>query len=147
MTEDSGELPELEEGDLVLFNDRKIPVEVTAVDENRLHVEGPHGGEYIIFPAEETDDLLVRNKKSGREYATYCRELREIGRWEREDDTWRHTKTGAEIALERNEAGFWTLASDEFDLEELDLPLYGYSEKEFAVEDAEEFISRHPEGC
>ncbi len=135
------------EGDRVLFNDRKVPLEVVAVDKNRVHIEGPHGGEYVIFPAEETDDLLVRNKKSGRRYATYCRDLREVGEWEREDDTWKHSRTGAEIELVKNDAGFWTVQSDDFDLDdELDLPLYGYAEKEFAEEDAKKLTDRYPEG-
>ncbi len=138
---------QLEEGDRVLFNDRKVPLKVVAVEENRVHVEGPHGGEYVIFAAEETDDLLVRNKKSGRRYATYCRDLREVGKWEREGDRWKHSKTGAEIELVEDSSGFWTVKSSDFDLEEeIDLPMYGYSDKEFAEEDAEDLMEKHPEG-
>ncbi len=138
---------DIEEGDQVLFNERKVPLEVVEVEQSRLHLEGPHGGEYVVFEAEETEDLLVANKKSGRRYATYCRDLREIGEWIRGGDTWEHSKTGNELRLIRKDSGFWTLKSEDFDLkEEIELPKYGYSEKEFAVEDAKDFIEKHPEG-
>ncbi|MFB6291776.1 MAG: hypothetical protein ABEI58_00090 [Candidatus Nanohaloarchaea archaeon] len=135
----------LKEGDHVLFNERKVPLEVSAVDENRVHIDGPHGGEYVMFVAEDTDDLLVRNKKSGRRYATYVEDLREVGEWTQEDENrWTHSKTGAFIQLAKNDSGFWTIETD-LDTE-LDLPKYGYSQREFAVEDIEKLMEKNPEG-
>ncbi|MFB6208404.1 MAG: hypothetical protein ABEJ69_03570 [Candidatus Nanohaloarchaea archaeon] len=136
---------ELEEGDRVLFNDRSIPLTVEAVEDDRVVVEGPHGGEYEIYAAEDTDDLLV-SRKGNRRYSSYCRDLRKTGKWERNGDRWEHSKTGAELRLEKMETGFWTVATDDFSREELDPPRYGYSRKEFAEEDAEKFVEKHPEG-
>lgn len=143
--EDREIFEQLGEDDRILFNERKVPLEVSAVDENRVHVEGPHGGEYILFVSEETDDLLVRNKKSGRRYATYVENLREVGEWQQvNQNRWEHSKTGAFVELGKNESGFWTIETD-LDAE-FDLPMYGYSDREFAVEDAEEVMRKHPEG-
>ncbi|MFB6204009.1 MAG: hypothetical protein ABEJ75_00010 [Candidatus Nanohaloarchaea archaeon] len=138
------EIGELEEGDRVLFNDRSVPLTVEKVEDDRVVVEGPNGGEYEIYQAEDGSVLVSR--KGNRRYASYCRDLRKTGKWVREDDHWEHSKTGAELELEQLDTGFWTIKTDDFSREELDLPRYGYARKEFAEEDAEKFVEKHPEG-
>ncbi|MFB6192630.1 MAG: hypothetical protein ABEK00_00075 [Candidatus Nanohaloarchaea archaeon] len=133
---------ELEEGQRILFNDRKTPLTVEKVEDDRVLVEGPSGGKYEIY--QEEDALLVC-KPGSRRYSSYCRDLRDVGEWVRDGDKWTHSKTGAEIELVKNENGFWTIRSEEFE-DELDLPKYGYSDKEFAEEDAEKFVEDNPEG-
>ncbi len=133
-------LEKFEEGDKVLFNDRKTPLEVVEAFEDEIFVEGPNGGEYEIYLDEGT--LLV-SKKGNRRYSSYCEDLRKIGEWIREDDTWRHSKSSAEVSLEQNENGYWFVRSEKF---EVDNPMYGFSSKEFAVEEAEKIIGKNPEG-
>ena len=133
---------ELEEGEKVLFNDRKTPLKVSEKKDETLLVEGPNSGEYEIYSEDET--LLVC-RKGNRRYSSYCENLRKVGEWQRNGDKWEHTKTGAVIEMVRNDNGFWTLNSDKFG-DELDLPKYGYSSKEFAEEDAEKFVGNNPEG-
>lgn len=133
-------LEKFEEGDKVLFNDRKTPLEVVEAFEDEIFVEGPNGGEYEIYLDEGT--LLV-SKKGNRRYSSYCKDLRKIGEWIREDDTWRHSKSSAEVSLEQNENGYWFVRSEKF---EVDNPMYGFSSKEFAVEEAEKIIGKNPEG-
>lgn len=138
------ELDELEEGDRILFNDRAVPLTVEAVEEDRVVIEGPNGGEYEIYRAE--DGSMLVSRKGNRRYSSYCQELRKTGRWERDGDRWKHSKTGAELRLEKNSTGFWTIRTEGVSREQLDLPRYGYSRKEFAEEDAEKFVEKHPEG-
>lgn len=133
---------ELEEGEKVLFNDRKTPLKVSEKKDDKLLIIGPNGGEYEIYTEEGT--LLVC-RKGNRRYSSYCKNLRKVGEWQRNGDKWTHTKTDAEIEMVRNDNGFWTLRSDKFG-DQLDLPKYGYSSKEFAEEDAEKFVRNNPEG-
>lgn len=134
----------LEEGDKVLFSDRKVPLEVTEVTEDRAVVEGPGGGDYEVF---EDDGTLLWSKEGNRRYSSYCKNLRKVGGWKREDDTWRHSKTGNEISITENQMGYWTVESDDFDVEnEIDLPMYGYSDKEVVEKEVEKFVKDHPEG-
>lgn len=135
---------ELEQGDKILFNDRKIPLEVAEVEEDRVIVEGPGSGEYEIY---EDEGTLLWSKKGNRRYSSYCNDLRKVGEWRRQDDTWIHSKTGNRIWLEKTEIGYWTIRSDELDLQkEIDLPKYGYSDKETVEKEVEKFIEKHPEG-
>ncbi|MFB6143912.1 MAG: hypothetical protein ABEJ98_01240 [Candidatus Nanohaloarchaea archaeon] len=133
---------QLEKGDRILFNDRKVPLKVSEVNE-RVHVKGPQGGEYILFRAENQEKLLVATK-GRREYASYLENLREVGRWVREGDSWRHSKTGETVRLERNEIGRWTVNTS-LDAD-FAAPKYGYSNREAALEDAEKLVDQHPEG-
>ncbi|MFQ3308411.1 MAG: hypothetical protein ACI977_000646 [Candidatus Nanohaloarchaea archaeon] len=137
----------LEEGELILFNDRKTPLEVSGIREDgTLDVAGPSGGEYEIYRAEEDEDILLVSKKGNRRYSSYCKNLRRVGEWVRKnEDRWEHSKTGAEIELVKNDNGFWTIKSDKFE-DEIDTPKYGYSSKEFAEEEAEKFVKKNPEG-
>lgn len=138
------ELDELAEGDHVLFGDRTQPLRVTDVGEERVLVEGPHGGDYMLFRAEDSGRLLVA-KPGNREYASYAGELRVVGHWERvADDRWEHTGTGASIALERTEAGFWSLAVE--GLDDVEVPKYGFTEKDIARQEAEKLMRDEPEG-
>lgn len=142
MTEQK-ELEELEEGEKILFNDRKQPLEVSKVEENRVLVEGPDGGEYEIY---EDDGTLLWSKEGNRRYSSYCNDLRAVGTWERDNDLWEHS-SGTSIELEKNEIGYWTIKSDGIDIEEeLDIPKYGYSDKEKAEKDLEKVVRKNPEG-
>ena len=133
----------LEEGDRILFNDRQVPLEVAELGKDRVHVNGPQGGEYILFEAEEQERLLVATK-GRREYASYVEGLRKVGKWEQRKDTWTHSKTGAEVRLEKNEIDRWTVDTS------LDAdfapPKYGYADREAALEDAKNLVGNHPEG-
>ena len=131
-----------ERGDKILFNDRKTPLTVSEIEDDRMLVEGPSGGEYEIYF--DGDTRLVA-KPGNRKYSSYCKDLRKVGEWVREGDKWVHSKTEASIEVVKKDNGFWTLESEKFE-GELDLPMYGYSSKEFAVEDLEKFIEKRPEG-
>lgn len=131
-----------EKGDKILFNDRKTPLTVEKVEKDEMRVVGPAGGEYEIYY--DGDTRLVA-KPGNRKYSSYCKGLRKVGEWERKDDRWVHSKSEASIEIVKKDNGFWTLKSEKFE-EELDIPMYGYSNKEYAVEDVEKFVSKNPEG-
>lgn len=133
---------DLEEGLKILFNDRKTPLKVTEKDSDRALVKGPNGGEYEIYTDEGT--LLV-SKPGNRRYSSYCKDLRSVGEWNRKEDKWIHSKTGAEVIMEKKENGYWTIRTEGLE-DDIDTPMYGYSDKEFAKEDAEKFVGKHPEG-
>lgn len=135
---------ELEEDDRILFNDRKMPLEVSEVEDERAVVQGPGGGEYEIYRDGET---LLWSKKGNRRYSSYCNDLRKVGEWEREDDVWKHSKTGKALVIEKNEIGYWTIKSEDFELtKDIELPMYGYNDRDEAVKEVEKFIEKHPEG-
>ncbi|QGA80492.1 hypothetical protein [Candidatus Nanohalobium constans] len=136
------ELEGFEEGEKVLFNDRKTPLTVQEVSEEELVVEGPGGGEYEIYFDEDT--LLVC-RKGNKRYSSYCEDLRSVGEWVRDGDCWRHSKTEAEISIVQNENGFYELESKKFQ-GELDNPAYGFTNKEAALEEAEKVVESNPEG-
>lgn len=131
-----------EEGDKILFNDRKTPLTVEEVKEEEMKVAGPSGGEYEIYY--DGDTRLVA-KPGNRKYSSYCKDLRKVGEWNRKNDEWIHSKTEASIELEKKDNGFWTLKSEKFE-DELDNPMYGFSNKEAAIEEVEKFIGKRPEG-
>lgn len=131
-----------EEGDKILFNDRKKPLTVEAIEDGEMEIKGPAGGEYEIYY--DGDTRLVA-KPGNRKYSSYCKDLRKVGEWVREEDEWIHSKTEASIKVVKKENGFWTLESEKFE-DDLDLPKYGYSDKEYAVEDVEKFVENNPEG-
>jgi hypothetical protein len=137
----------LEEDDRILFDKRAKPLKVIAIEDDQIKIKGPSGGEYILFKAEEKQRVLT-SKEDSRDYASYVENLREIGEWEKTDETtWKHSKSDAKFTIEKKKTGFWTIKSDDFNLrEEIDLPLYGYSAKEFAIKDIQKFINKHPEG-
>lgn len=133
---------ELKEGEKILFNDRRTPLEVVETGEEAV-VEGPQGAEYVLYT--DNDALLVA-RKGNRRYASYCKELRKVGEWqEKGEDLWKHSKTGAVISIERNDNGFWTIETEKID-NKMDIPMYGFTKKEFAVEEAEKFVEKNPEG-
>lgn len=137
----------LEEGNHILFNGRSQPLEVTEIEEDKIRIKGPSGGEYILFIADQKDRVLI-SKEGKRDYASYVDNLRKTGEWRKTGKyVWKHSKSRAEIKLEKKETGYWTIKTDDFNLKsEIDLPLYGYSDREFAKEDVEKFIKKHPEG-
>ena len=138
------ELEDLKEGEKILFNDRKVPLEVSKVEEDRVLVKGPSGGEYEIY---KDDGTLLWSKKGNRRYASYCNDLRKVGEWERKEDVWKHSKTGNEVRIEKNSIGYWNITSEDFELsEEIDLPMYGYNDREEVVKEVEKIVKKHPEG-
>jgi hypothetical protein len=138
-------LKELKKGDRVLFEDRAKPLTVEETGEKEIIVEGPHGGEYRIYREEDARHFLIARPGKER-YASYCRNLRRVGEWQKPDaKTWRHTDTDAEISVVKNSTGFWTLEVKNFQ-EDLDLPKYGFSDLENAEEEAEKIVRKNPEG-
>lgn len=131
---------ELQKGDRVLFNDRAQPLKVEKVNDDAVIVAGPKGGKYELY---EDDGTLLVCKKGSRRYSSYCKNLRKVGEWRREGDEWRHSMTGAEVRIEEDKNGFWRVESDEFSP---DNPMYGFSDKEFAVEEAKSIIEDNPDG-
>lgn len=131
----------LEEGDKVLFNDRKTPLEVVKTGEETM-VQGPQGADYMIYT--DNDALLVA-RKGNRRYASYCKNLRTVGEWERKTDFWEHSKTGAKARIRKKENGFWTVETEGIE-NSMDAPMYGFTKKEFAEEEVEKFIQKNPEG-
>ncbi|MFB6200200.1 MAG: hypothetical protein ABEJ83_04925 [Candidatus Nanohaloarchaea archaeon] len=133
----------LQEGEKILFNERKLPLTVENRDENRVHVKGPRGGEYILFPAEENAELILYASKGSREYASKIESLEKAGDWRKIEETlWKHSQTGEEIKLEKNSAGFWTVKTGL----NADTPKYGFSDREAAEEFAEKLIKDNPRG-
>ena len=131
-----------EKDDKILFNDRKTPLTVEQVKEEEMEVSGPSGGEYEIYY--DGDTRLVA-KPGNRKYSSYCKDLRKVGEWIRTEDEWIHSKSEASIKLEKKDNGFWTLKSEKFE-DELDNPMYGFSNREAALEEVEKFIESCPEG-
>ncbi len=130
------------EGDKILFNDRKKPLTVDEIEDGKMAVKGPSGGEYEIYY--DGDTRLVA-KPGNRKYASYCKNLRKVGKWIKKGDKWVHSKTEASIKIIRKDNGFWTLKSEKFH-DELENPMYGFSNKEAAIEEGEKFIGKRPEG-
>lgn len=138
-------LQELEQADRVLFGDRATPLDVEEVSEDGVKIKGPKGGEYELYTEEDAKHPLIA-KPGNRRYASYAENLRKVGEWEKEKEkTWKHTDTGAKISLVKNSAGFWNLEVENLD-EELDLPKYGFSDKEKAREELEKIMDKNPEG-
>jgi len=135
-------LDNFEEGEKILFNDRKTPLTISEISDGKMLVEGPSGGEYEIYFDEDT--LLVC-KKGNRRYSSYCKDLRSVGEWVRSENVWRHSVSGAEIRVVEKDNGFWTIKYEKFE-GELDNPLYGFTSFEGAVEEVEDFVSGCPEG-
>ncbi|MDY6771100.1 MAG: hypothetical protein SV186_04045 [Candidatus Nanohaloarchaea archaeon] len=136
---------ELEEGDRILFNDKKLPLTVTEIGEERMFVEGPHGGEYVIYRSPDDEDVLLYATRGNRRYSSRVEDLRTVGQWKRDGDTWRHTVSDAEIRVVETETGFWMLELAGIDPDR-DLPLYGFAKKEAAVEEAAKIVADNPEG-
>jgi hypothetical protein len=138
-------IQELEEGEKLLFKGRKTPLKVSKLEEDRALIEGPQGGEYQIFCAEESEKLLI-SKPGKRRYASYVENLRKVGKWdEKEENSWEHTSTGARIWLEQKDTGFWTIRSENFD-KNLELPKYGFSDLESVEEELQKLVRENPEG-
>lgn len=131
-----------EKDDKILFNDRKTPLTIEEVKEEEMKVTGPSGGKYEIYY--DGDTRLVA-KPGNRKYSSYCKDLRKVGEWIRTEDEWIHSKSEASIKLEKKDNGFWTLKSEKFE-DELDNPMYGFSNREAALEEVEKFIENRPEG-
>lgn len=137
----------LEKEDTILFDSRAQPLRVVEIKKDKIKIEGPSGGEYILFVAEEQNRVLI-SKEGNRDYASYIENLRKVGEWQKKGkNNWKHSKSGAEFKLEKKDTGYWTIKASKSDLEEeLNLPLYGYSDREFAEEDVQKVIKKHPEG-
>ncbi|WP_414838032.1 hypothetical protein ACK3SF_01370 [Candidatus Nanosalina sp. VS9-1] len=141
--EEIKDLGKLDEGDKILFDERSQPLEIQETDEKKVIVEGPKGGQYQIFD-EDAKHFLI-SKPGDREYASYIKNLRRIGEWiETDEDSYRHTDTEASLELVKNSAGFWTVKAS--GIQNLDLPKYGFSDKEAAREQLEKILDSNPEG-
>ena len=137
------ELEDLEKEDKILFSDRKQPLKVSKTEQDRVLVEGPSGGEYEIYRDNET---VLWCKEGNRRYSSYCKNLRKVGKWERTQDTWKHS-SGTKIRIEKTEIGYWTIKADGIEInEQLDLPKYGYSDKEKVEKEVEKVVRKNPEG-
>lgn len=139
------DVSELSEGERILYGEKKTPLTVKQVEEGEAKVEGPKGGEYLLYNEQGAKHPLV-SKPGNKRYASYAENLRKVGEWNRKDEkTWKHTGTKAKIQLVTSPAGFWTLDTENFD-EDLDLPRYGFSNLENAKEEAEKILEKNPEG-
>ncbi|MDY6777212.1 MAG: hypothetical protein SVU32_00975, partial [Candidatus Nanohaloarchaea archaeon] len=128
------DLDRFDRNDFVLYGDRKQPLKVIESRDDLLRVEGPRGGEYILFYSDDGETLLEATP-GNRQYASAVDDLRSVGRWEQQDDgVYEHSGTGDRIEIVKNDAGFWTI---ETTLDDVDLPGYGYTEREMAEEKAE----------
>lgn len=137
-------LDKLDEGDRILFDERSQPLEVKEKEGEKIIVEGPKGGSYQIFD-EDAKHFLI-SKPGDREYASYIRNLRRVGEWEKfEDGKYKHTDTEALLELVKKDTGFWTIQASNFDVE-IDVPKYGFSDKEAAEEQLEKILNSNPEG-
>jgi len=138
-------LEELEKGDKILFDDRKTPCKITNVKEEEIEIKGPQGGEYILYTEEDAKHPL-KAKPGNKEYSSYVKDLRRIGEWEKQGKkVWKHSKTGAKMLLEKNSAGFWTISTENLDVD-LDLPKYGFSSLENAKKQVKTLLNENPEG-
>lgn len=133
------EIDELEEGQKIVFNDRKQPLKVESVENGEAKVSGPGGGEYVLYSDEGTD--LVA-KKGNKKYSSYLENLRKVGKWEETEKGWKHSRTGAEVKIVE-EGPTWKIRSERFDFEQ---PRYGFTDRTEAVEKAEQIINKYPEG-
>jgi len=138
-------LQSLEEGEKILFNDRKTPLTVKNVQENEIEVAGPQGGKYILYREEDAKHPLTA-KPGNKKYSSYAKNLRKVGKWQKTGEkTWQHTKTKAEMTVKKNQVGFYTIETRNLD-QEIDLPKYGFSDLENALEETHKIIKDNPEG-
>ena len=140
------EIEELEEDELILFNDRKKPLKVLKITETddgvEAEVEGPGGAVYVLYRNEGSE--LVASK-GNRKYSSYLKELRKIGAWETQGrGKWKHSKTKAEIRVEDND-GLWQVETEGFE-PSMQSPLYGFTSEQVATEHVQKIIEKHPEG-
>lgn len=138
---------QLAEDDRVLYNEKQQPLTVTAVRDDAVHVQGPQGGEYLLFRAPDDPSVILESKSGNREYARKVTDLRVTGEWQQTgDDSWAHTVTDATVRLEQTGAGYWTVIIDDFTGDVPDIPQYGFTSKEIAREAAQDFMDDNPEG-
>lgn len=142
MPPDTLDLADLSPGDRILFNDKKQPLTVTSVDGDKVAIEGPKGGSYVLF---QDDDTILVSTSGNRRYASPVSGLRVVGEWKQVSELrWEHSRSGATIAVEENEIGKWTVRTDGVPLDE---PVgYGYTKQKYAREHALNIIRDHPEG-
>ncbi len=140
-------LDTLEEGDRVLYNTKQTPLTVIAVQDTDVIVEGPYGGEYLLFPAPDDPSVILESQSGNKEYARKVEDLRTVGEWTQTgEDAWKHSRTGATVTLETTDAGYWTLTIAGFSGDKPDVPQYGFTSKDVARDEAEAFMDAHPEG-
>ncbi len=142
-------LKQLEKGDKVLYNEKKTPLTVASVDteSDEVVVQGPQGGEYLLFVPADNEELVLESRSGNREYANKVEDLRTVGEWvQTGEDRWEHSVSGATVELVQNDTGYWTVSVTGVDGDLPDIPRYGFTEKRFARETAEAFIADNPEG-
>lgn len=134
---------DIQEGDSILFNDRKTPLTVERKTEDSITVKGPKGGAYEIY---REDDSTLVCKKGNKRYSSYCDNLRKTGKWVEKDEKWVHSKSNAKISLVQKENGFWSVKTENISPKDFETPKYGYTSKESAINEIEDFTEQHPEG-
>lgn len=132
-------LGEFEEGERVLFEGRKTPLKVVKASDTEIEVEGPKGGRYRIY---RDGDTVLYCKPGNEKYSSYCKNLRKVGEWVREGNRWKHTGSGATLELEKADSGLFKIKTDL----EIDTPMYGFTDKEKAVEFIQKKLEDRPEG-
>lgn len=141
--DDTAVFESLEEGDRVLFDGRKRPLTVEEDRGGEYLIQGPQGGEYILHRDGET---LLLSKPGNRRYASRVEGLHTTGEWEEVgEDRFRHTVTGAELELVESASGFLTIRAEGIE-GDLDIPGYGFTDREHAEEELNDIIEDHPEG-
>ena len=63
---DTKKYQKLEENDRILFDSRTQPLKVKKLEDDQIKIEGPSGGEYILFIAEKQDRVLI-SKEGARD--------------------------------------------------------------------------------
>ncbi len=133
----------IEEGNHVLFNDKKKPLKVLEKSNKRILLEGPRGGFYQIFRSERG---LEVSKKDSKRFSNVVKDLRKTGSWKKISETfWKHSGTGASLELVKRETGFWDIEFEGFEPVK-DLPGYGFINKNYAREEIDKILNRYPEG-
>lgn len=139
-------LKSLKNGEKILFNNRKIPLEVVQQEEDRLFVEGPKGGEYVIYPAPDDSNIILVSRKGTRRYASRVEDLRRVGEWKQvEKNRWEHSISEAVVEISENELGHYTISTDNIEIR-IDQPKYGFSELEVVKNEIKKIIKDNPEG-
>jgi len=141
--DDTAVFEDLDAGDRVLFEGRKQPLTVVEDRGDAYRIEGPQGGEYVLH---RDDAVLLLSKPGNRRYASRVEDLRTTGEWEQVGtDQYRHTVTGAELELVESGSGFVTIRAEGIE-GDLDIPGYGFTDREHAEEAIQDIIDDHPEG-
>lgn len=135
----------LDKGDKILFNERKTPLTVTEIKEDKTLVDGPKTASYEIY---RENEVLLFCTQGNRKYSSYCRDLEKTGQWEKQKENYyEHSKTGETVSISKNSIGRWQIESTvDIDKGKYDLPLYGFNDLEVAEKTLEKIVRDNPRG-